>query len=206
MSLPLTFHWPKQVMCPRLTSIAGEIHSFSMPSSGERRGIGEWWSAIIYISFLSLSLFLSLLLCLLLFLLIWLSKNQVTYFQNYSTKEPFSLRTPIDKKHSLVNALLLITQNDSHTTPLLHHFAYTCLTYLVLNSDLCALTWDLWFRGHLASPLGTLGLCPPIIFQPCLCSPQHLPCSLVPLPSSLSTSHPTPHIYLHLGKLCLQLQ
>lgn len=35
-----------------------------------------------------------------------LSKNRVTHFQNYSTKESFSLRTPIDKEHSLNNSLL----------------------------------------------------------------------------------------------------
>lgn len=35
-----------------------------------------------------------------------LSKNRVTHFQNYSTKESFSLRTPIDKEHSLTNSLL----------------------------------------------------------------------------------------------------
>ena len=83
----------------------------------------------------------------------------------------------------------LITQNDSHTTPPTWHFAHTFLTYLVLSSFLCALTLDPWLRAHLASLLGSLSLCPPIIFSIAFVPAHHSPCCLVPRPSLLSTSH-----------------
>lgn len=152
----------------------------------------------LYTCFLLLSLFL------LLPLSIQFSKNQAAYFHNYSTKDQFLLEHQLTRNTGWVT----LTQSDSGATPPLHPFASAWITQWVLNSLPCALTLDLRFRSRLASPLMTVGLCPPTSFQPCP-SLFHLSthpalwshCHLLTAPPS---HLPPTYMHPHLDKPCLQ--
>ena len=98
-------------------------------------------------------------------------KSQVTYFQNYSTQESFSLTAPIDKKH--------ILENPHHSKGLPYYSTNLTLCFYLsylLGPEFFPLrpALDLWFRGHLESLLGTLSFCPPIIFSIAFVPAHHL--------------------------------
>lgn len=126
------------------------------------------------------------------------NSREDSFFQNVSPR----IKLHIFKITQPKNPFLLEQQSIRSTaqrmlittTPALPHPPALCRrisatwSWIVL---LCVWSLDWWFRSHLAPPLGTLGLWPPMSFQPCLCSTSAL--TLLPGPiHTFSSPPPTP--------------
>lgn len=137
----LKSHWPKQVKCLCLTSMAKRYSFFRYAQKW--RKMGYWWTAvrfmaaIIYMSIFYYHYFYYY------FYQCISSRITLHIFKITQQKTLFLLEHWFIKNICWKILFSVIIQNFSHTTQLLQHFAYTYLTHLVLIPLFCALTFDL---------------------------------------------------------------